>query len=120
MMSAPLLPDPENGFEFSVEEVEALAPSIACGAVRLIDCREQDEWDFNRLAHAELFPLSRFMEVAESVIAEKKPVIVYCHHGIRSLRAASWLRSRGLTQAWSMKGGIDVWSDRIDPTVPKY
>ena len=119
-MAVPQLPDPAYGFEFRVEEVELLASAISSGSVRLIDCREQDEWDFNRLPHAEFFPLSRFTEVAEAVIAEKKPVIVYCHHGIRSLRAASWLRSRGLTQAWSMKGGIDVWSDRIDPTVPKY
>jgi adenylyltransferase/sulfurtransferase len=86
----------------------------------LVDCREREEWDFNRLTHAEFLPLSHFMEAAEAVITENKPTIVYCHHGIRSMRAASWLRSRGLEKSWSMKGGIDVWSERIDPTVPRY
>lgn len=114
------LPDPESGFELSVEDVAALAPFIAGKSLRLIDCREQDEWDFNRLPDAELYPLSHFTEIAEAVIEEGKPVIVYCHHGIRSMRATSWLRSRGLEKSWSMKGGIDAWSERIDPAVPKY
>jgi rhodanese-related sulfurtransferase len=119
-MAASSLPDPASGFELSVEDVEALLPAIADGSLRLIDCREQDEWDFNRLSLAKLFPLSNFMEAAEAVITENKPTIVYCHHGIRSMRATSWLRSRGLETSWSMKGGIDVWSQRIDPEVPRY
>lgn len=114
------LPDPEAGYELKVEDVHALATAIADGSVQLIDCREQDEWDLNHLSQALFAPLSKFAMVAEAIIATGKPSIVYCHHGIRSLRATDWLRSRGLNQAWSMKGGIDVWSERIDPSVPKY
>ena len=114
------LPDPESGFELTVEKVNALAAALADGSIQLIDCREQDEWDFNHLPNAHFIPLSNFTIAAEAVIEKGKPSIVYCHHGMRSLRATAWLRSRGLQQAWSMKGGIDLWSDRIDPSVPKY
>ena len=119
-MSDFVLPDPENGFELKVEAVEGLATAIADGSIQLIDCREQDEWDFNHLPHARFIPLSNFSIAVEAIIKEGKPAIVYCHHGIRSLRATSWLRSCGLDQSWSMKGGIDAWSERIDPSVPRY
>lgn len=120
MMPTFALPDPASGFELGVEDVNALEAAIADGSLRLIDCREQEEWDFNRLPGAELLPLSRFMEAAATVIEERKPSIIYCHHGIRSMQAASWLRSRGLEKCWSMKGGIDAWSTRIDPELPRY
>ena len=48
------------------------------------------------------------------------PLVVFCHHGIRSLQVAGWLRSQGLEDAASMAGGIDRWSLEIDPTVPRY
>jgi rhodanese-related sulfurtransferase len=120
MMSSPGLPAPSSGIEVTVEDVHALATAIAEGTLRLVDCRESDEWDINHLPGAELVPLSNFMVAAESLIAERKSTIVYCHHGIRSMQAVEWLRSRGLANCWSMRGGIDAWSDRIDSTVPKY
>lgn len=114
------LPDPSDGFELSVDKVSLLAPMIADGSLLLVDCREQDEWDFNHLPNAILVPMSRFQEAAKSLVSAGKPAIVYCHHGIRSLQATRWLRSCGLEQCWSMQGGIDSWSERIDTTVPKY
>ncbi|MGE9290492.1 MAG: rhodanese-like domain-containing protein [Puniceicoccales bacterium] len=53
-------------------------------------------------------------------IPTDRPIIVYCHHGMRSLRVTEYLRSRGIDQAQSMAGGIDAWSLEIDPTVPRY
>lgn len=110
-----LLPAADTGIEIGVEQVAALLPAIARGEIDLIDCREDDEWRINRLPGARLVPLSRFEATPSG-----KPAIVYCHHGMRSLRAAAFLRSRGVTDAWSMAGGIDRWSEVIDPDVPKY
>ena len=53
-------------------------------------------------------------------IDRDRPLVVYCHHGIRSLHAALALRSRGYTQARSLRGGIDRWSAEIDPAMPRY
>lgn len=114
------LPDPAEGIELGPEETAALLPRAQRGELRIIDCREDEEWRINRLPGASLVPLSRFAESAAPLVEGGLPVIVYCHHGMRSLRAASWLRARGLGAAWSMSGGIDAWSDRVDPAVPKY
>ena len=47
-------------------------------------------------------------------------VICFCHHGMRSLDVANWLRAQGVKSAKSMSGGIDRWSVEIDPKVPRY
>lgn len=47
-------------------------------------------------------------------------IIVYCHHGVRSLNVTAWLRQQGFEQVQSLRGGIDRWSKLIDPKVPLY
>lgn len=106
--------------EVRVEDVSGLNGEIEQDRLRLIDCRELDEWNFNRLPQARHAPLSDFVRFGAGLVELGKPVIVYCHHGIRSMQAVRWLRARGLENAWSMTGGIDAWSDRIDLSVPKY
>ena len=113
------LPDPDLGLEIDPAAVSALADRIAAGELQLVDCRETDEFAINRLPHARLVPLSNFVEAAAPVLAAAIPAIVYCHHGMRSLRAAHWLRAHGI-DAWSMTGGIHRWSCEIDPDVPVY
>ncbi len=110
------LPDPETGMELGAAQVAELLPAIGRGEIDLVDCREEDEWCFNRIEGARLVPLTRFAHAA----VPERPVILYCHHGMRSLRAATYWRSRGNPQVWSMAGGIDRWSAEIDPTVPVY
>jgi rhodanese-related sulfurtransferase len=48
------------------------------------------------------------------------PIVLICHHGMRSLDAADCLRHYGFTNAKSLSGGIDAWSLEIDPSVPRY
>ena len=55
-----------------------------------------------------------------SLEAEDAPLIVFCHHGMRSLQVTQWLRRQGLEECMSMAGGIDRWSLEIDPAVPRY
>ena len=87
----------------------------------LVDCREQDEYDICRIEGARLIPLSTFVFEAEKKIPDKNlPVIVYCHHGMRSSQAVTFLRKKGYPKAFSMSGGIEAWSEEIDPSVPKY
>ena len=116
----PELPDPAAGLELDPAQTAALLAEVRNRRIRLVDCREDDEWRFNRLPGATHVPLSRFTQAAAPLVADGVPVIVYCHHGMRSLRAAAWLRNRGLAAAWSMTGGIDAWSSAVDPAVPRY
>ncbi len=102
--------------QLSVEESQAWL--AAPGAPQLLDCRQPGEWATCRLPGAVLIPLG---ELAERVgeLDPARPVLVYCHHGVRSINGAMILEGAGL-QADSMRGGIDAWSLRIDPGVPRY
>jgi rhodanese-related sulfurtransferase len=84
----------------------------------LVDCRQPWEWELVRLPGARLIPLGEISDRA-SEVAGDKPVIVYCHHGVRSLQAAFILRGAGIP-ARSLAGGIDQYSLEADPTLPRY
>ena len=88
----------------------------------LIDVREPFEHRVARIEGAELVPMQTVPEHLPALEqqAREAPLIVYCHHGVRSLNVVNWLRRNGIENCWSMAGGIDVWSLTIDPTVPRY
>lgn len=88
---------------------------------RLIDCREEDELAICRIDGCEWIPLGAFnLANGELTANAERGVVVYCHHGMRSLRGASILRLLGVRKAFSMNGGIDAWSRLIDPDTPRY
>jgi rhodanese-related sulfurtransferase len=60
----------------------------------------------------------RLDEIQE--VSRGRSLVVYCHHGVRSLAAARWLAQRGLSNVFNLKGGIDAWSLEIDPAMPRY
>ena len=94
---------------------------MAASAVRLIDCREEDEFALCQIAGATLIPLQQIPGSIDALRGEGgRPVVVYCHHGMRSLHATQFLRARGLRDTFSLHGGIDAWSQLIDPEVPRY
>jgi adenylyltransferase/sulfurtransferase len=85
----------------------------------LVDVREPWEYDLCRLPGAKLIPLGA-LPANLKVLLDADDVICYCHHGMRSLDAAVWLRQQGVAGAKSMSGGIDRWSADVDPSVPRY
>jgi rhodanese-related sulfurtransferase len=110
---------PVDELEIQVSDLAALRASGE--TFRLVDCREQDEWDLCHIEGAELAPLSNFVnEVARRYQDKTERLIVYCHHGMRSGQAAHFLRQRGLPQVWSLAGGIEAWAVEIDPTMARY
>jgi rhodanese-related sulfurtransferase len=87
----------------------------------LLDCREPDEFALVKISGAQLLPLGELpARVAELEPSRKRRIVVYCHHGGRSLRGANWLRSNGFSRAQSLAGGIDAWAQQIDPALPRY
>jgi rhodanese-related sulfurtransferase len=85
----------------------------------LVDVREQWEYDLCRIPGAKLIPLGTIPANLNAFL-DAEEVICYCHHGMRSLDAAAWLRQQGVGSAKSMAGGIERWSVEIDPSVPRY
>jgi rhodanese-related sulfurtransferase len=87
----------------------------------LIDCREPDEHALARIEGARLVPMSELASRLDELAAFRdQPLVVHCHHGGRSLTVARWLREQGFAQVQSMSGGIDAWSQTIDPAIPRY
>lgn len=92
----------------------------------LIDCREPQEHAICSVEAARLMPMSELPTQVEALreawqqSGANQPVIVMCHHGMRSAQVAAWLRGQGFADAKSMAGGIDLWSEVIDPSVPRY
>ena len=85
----------------------------------LVDVREQWEYDLCRIEGARLVPLGA-RAASLQTLPDVEEVICYCHHGMRSLDAAAWLRFQGIEKAKSMAGGIERWSLEIDPKIPRY
>jgi rhodanese-related sulfurtransferase len=91
-------------------------------AIRLIDVREPGEFALTRISGAELIPMGTVPARLQHLdaIADEATLIVFCHHGVRSLNVTCWLREHGVTACQSMAGGIDRWSEEVDPAVPRY
>src|SRR4051812_3850704 len=85
----------------------------------LIDVREPFEFEIARIDGAKLIPLGEIPARADDLHAEQT-FIVHCHSGRRSAEAVRLLKQRGFAKVYNLEGGIDAWSDLIDPSVPKY
>ena len=109
---------PDIAIEITPAEVKA---RIERGeALRLIDVREIPEHRICRIDGAELLPMNSIPQHVQELDAEDRPLIVFCHHGVRSLTVVDWLRRQGVENCQSMSGGIDLWSLQIDPSVTRY
>jgi sulfur-carrier protein adenylyltransferase/sulfurtransferase len=85
----------------------------------LIDVREPFEYEIARIDRAKLIPLGEITERLDE-LERQQPIVVHCHSGKRSAQAVRLLQQRGFANVYNLEGGIDAWSDQIDPNVPKY
>lgn len=111
------------------EEAELPVPEISVEELRarlqrkdrfvLLDVREPYEWDVARIEGAILIPLGDLASrMSELDTADE--IVIHCKSGIRSAKALRELQRAGFSKLLNVDGGILAWSDRVDPTVPKY
>jgi rhodanese-related sulfurtransferase len=85
----------------------------------VLDVREPQEYQINRIQGSTLIPLGelgqRYAELDPSM-----EIVTQCKSGMRSAKAAEFLRQKGFTRVRNLKGGILDWIDKVDPTQPKY
>ena len=86
---------------------------------RLIDVRELEEQRIAMLEGALPASQDLMQEMMESW-AKDTPIVTYCHHGMRSLDAASYLIGHGFTDVRSLTGGIDAWAEKVDTEMARY
>ena|SRR5688572_9425830 len=90
-------------------------------APKLLDVREQEEFEIASLPDARLVPLGQIPASIEQIADWKnEAIVVYCHHGIRSMHAIHFLAQAGFTNLTNLSGGIDAWSREVDPQTPRY
>jgi len=100
-------------------ELDALLKSAS--PPHLLDVREPEEFELAALPNARLVPLGQIPALVGQLAAwQNEPVVVYCHHGVRSLHAIHFLRAAGFTDLTNLSGGIDAWSREVDPKTPRY
>jgi adenylyltransferase/sulfurtransferase len=102
----------------TVEELKA--KQDAGGKLRLIDVREPSEYRTAKIAGSDLKPLGQIANWANELTDKDEEIVLHCHHGMRSDRACQYLAAQGFTNVKNLIGGIDEWSLKVDPSVPRY
>ncbi|GAB3836363.1 rhodanese-like domain-containing protein [Hymenobacter jeollabukensis] len=100
---------------------EQLRDRLAAGeTLQLVDVRQPEEFEYCRIAGSQLIPLGELARRTDEISPEQ-PVVLICHHGVRSMQALAYLQHRhGLQNLLNLRGGIHAWSVKVDPQVPVY
>ncbi|MDB5243223.1 MAG: thiamine biosynthesis protein ThiF [Spirosoma sp.] len=100
---------------------QELANRLAAGEdLFLLDVRERPEYDLCHLEGAVLIPVGMIPNNRKRIPTDR-PVVVYCHHGIRSANVAEYLYAQGgLTNLYNLDGGIDAWARNVEPEMAVY
>lgn len=85
----------------------------------LLDVRNQDEVDYVKLPNSQHIPMS-LIPIRHNEISDDKPLVIYCHHGVRSYNVAHYLAQAGFEDIYNLQGGIDAWAIEIDPEMKRY
>ena len=96
-----------------------VADLLKQGKVKLLDVRTPEEYQIASVSGSVLVDQSLAQEILQSW-PKDTAIVTMCHHGIRSLDAAAYLRGHGFDNTKSMTGGIEAWALQVDPSIPRY
>lgn len=102
--------------EITVRETAELMKE---GRIKVVDVRSPQAYAIANIPGSMLIDQALAQEIVQTWPKDTRIVLV-CHHGMRSLDAADYLRTFGFTNVKSLSGGVDAWSLEIDPSVPRY
>ena len=108
----------------AVREISATAAHARLNSAeppKLVDVREPEEWAICHIEGSELLPLSAWPQIArERLLDSGEALLVICHHGVRSARAAEFLQQNGFTNVINVTGGVEAWACEVDPALARY
>ena len=85
----------------------------------LLDVREDGEVAYANIdGHTHI--AMNLIPLRHNELPDDKPIVVYCHHGMRSMQVALFLEHAGFSDVYNLSGGIEAWSVQIDPSVARY
>lgn len=85
----------------------------------LLDVREPYEYRVARIEGSVSLPMAQVPNRLDELPANR-PIVVICHHGMRSQRVADYLAHHDFEIIYNLYGGIDAWSREVDASVPRY
>lgn len=85
----------------------------------ILDVRESWERNFGSIPGSQVLERTLLDTILGSW-SKDCPLLVYCHFGVRSSDAANYLSEEGFEKVFIIKGGIDAWSQQVDPLLPRY
>ncbi|WP_035563840.1 rhodanese-like domain-containing protein [Hymenobacter sp. IS2118] len=109
---------PNNSLEINSADLHA---RLQAGEdLQLVDVRQPEEFDYCHIPGSLLLPLDELPRRAAEIRAAG-PVVLICHHGVRSAQALGYLRHRlAHTNLLNLRGGVAAWAAEVDPTFPRY
>jgi rhodanese-related sulfurtransferase len=107
-------------YEITTQHLKQLLALASPERPIILDVREPWEYQAARIEGSTLIPIGDIPSRAFNELDPEAHIVTLCHHGVRSMNVAVWLRNQGFENARSLRGGIDAWSSEIDPTVPRY
>ncbi len=113
-------PDPnaaDIGLKISPQELKSKLD--ANEKILLLDVRQPEEHNFSKITGSFLMPLNE-LPLRYETLSRERPIVIYCHHGLRSLNAARFLVQKGFRNIRCLEGGIHLWSALIDHSVKQY
>ena len=106
--------------EYEIQVNELKTRLDAKEALTMLDVREPWEYAAARIEGSKHIPMGDVPARFQQELDLEDHIVVVCHHGVRSMNVTAWLRQQGFEWVQSLRGGIDCWSQEIDPSVPLY
>jgi rhodanese-related sulfurtransferase len=109
----------EQDLQMQITPGELAAILKSGESVRLLDIRTREEWDATRIEGA-IFLTQEVLQETLGKWPRAQWIVIYDHRGTRSIDAAAYFAGHAFERVRFLKGGIDAWSQEIDPAIPRY
>ena len=107
-------------YEVTTQQLSELLARESSEDLVLLDVREPWEFQAAHIQGSTLMPMGDVPSRAFQELDPEARIVPICHHGVRSMNVAAWLRNQGFENAQSLRGGIDAWSAEVDAAIPRY
>ena len=112
--------DEDRAMQIEPRELHGLMDAAESQPVHLLDIRTREEYDAVHIAGAHLFSQELMNTILMQWPRTEGLIVLIDHQGARSLDAAAYFAGHGFTNVKALLGGIDAWSQQVDPNLPRY
>ena len=110
----------DRAMQITPEELHAAMRTGEPAPLHLLDIRTREEYEAVHVEGAELFSQERMNSILMDWPRDRGLVVLIDHQGTRSLDAAAYFGGHGFTNVKALLGGLDAWSQQVDPSLPRY